>query len=311
MFNIENYLENINCPNCFDNSFKIIKASNYRTINNLENLENVYKSSSDDFLMDQLVECKSCDLQYLNPRINSKIILQSYEDTVDEKHTSQDKYRLITFTKSLKKIIKYLNINDLENKFFLDIGSASGVFLKAIKNFGFKEEGYEPSKWMVEYGRKNYGININQGTISNLDQNKKFDFISFWDVLEHVTDINETLRKIEKVSKQKTILIINVPDNKSFTCKLMKNSWPFYLNVHLYYFNKQTIQKVLSRYNFKLLESFPHWQYLGLGYLCRRASKHLKIFLYFEKLLNFFKLSNIPIPYNMGQTTFIFEKESE
>ncbi len=311
MFNIQNYLENIDCPNCFNNSFKVIRVSNYKNINNEDSLKNIYKSSADDALIDQLVECKNCDLQYLNPRIHSKIIMKSYEDVVDEAHISQDKFRLMTFRKSLKKIIKYLKVQNFENKFFLDIGSASGVFLKVAKNFGFKEEGYEPSKWMVEIGKKNYDVNINQGSIFDVNENKKFDFISFWDVLEHVTDLDKTLKKLQKVSKNNSILIINVPDNKSLICKLMKKSWPFYLNVHLYYFNEKTIKILFDKYNFNLIKSYTHWQYLGLGYLCKRASKYIKIFSYFEKLFCFLKLSNIPIPYNMGQTTFIFKKESE
>ena len=308
MFNIEDYLEKINCPCCYKNSFKIIKNSNYKNIDNLEKLKNVYKSSSDDLLIDQLVECDFCSFQYLNPRINSKIILDSYQDIIDENHISQDKFRLKTFSKSLKKIIKFLNLKNFNDKFFLDIGSASGIFLKALKDLGFNEEGYEPSKWMVSYGKKNYKVNINQGFINDLNEDKKFDFISFWDVLEHVTDLDKTLKKVEKLSKKKCYLIINVPNNNSLACKLMKKKWPFYLNVHLYYFSKKTLENILLKYNFRLVKSFPHWQYLSLGYICIRGSKYIKILKFFGKFFNFLKLSNVSIPYNMGQTTFIFEK---
>ncbi len=308
MFNIKEYLEEINCPCCFRNSFKILKNSNYQKIENLEKLKEIYKSSSNDLLIDQLVECNYCSFQYLNPRIKSEIIMQSYEDVIDETHISQDKFRLKTFTKSLNKIIKLLNLQKINDKYFLDIGSASGIFLKVAKDLGFKEEGYEPSKWMADYGKKNYKINIYQGSIDDLDQNKKFDFISFWDVLEHVTDLDKTLGKVKKVSKENSFLIINIPDNDSFACKFMKKKWPFYLNVHLYYFSRMTLEKVLQQYNFRFVNSFPHWQYLSLGYLCKRASKYMKIFKYIEKFFDFLRLSNVSIPYNLGQTTFIFKK---
>ena len=161
---------------------------------------------------------------------------------------------------------------------------------------------------MVNYGKENYKININQGFIDNVNENKKFDLISFWDVLEHVTDLDKTLKKVEKISKKNSFLIINVPDNDSFACKLMKKKWPFYLNVHLYYFDKKSLEKILLKHNFKLIKSFPHWQYLSLGYVCTRGSKYIRILRYFEKFFKFLKLSNVSIPYNMGQTTFIFEK---
>tara|TARA_B100000780_G_C21069201_1_gene430138 strand:- start:390 stop:1328 length:939 start_codon:yes stop_codon:yes gene_type:complete len=307
MFNIQNFIEEIYCPNCNKNSYVVIKNSNYLKINSLEDLKNIYRSSADELLIDQLVKCINCNLQYLNPRVNSKIIIESYEDNIDETHISQDVSRIETFTKSLKKIIKIFDIKNFEEKSFLDIGSASGACLRSIKNFGFKEEGYELSKWMVEYGKKKYDVNINQGSIANVGENKRFDLISFWDVLEHVTELDETLKKVKKISKDNGFIIINVPNIKSLACTIMGNRWPFYLNVHLYYFSKDTIKTLLKKYNFDLVDHFPHWQYLELGYLCKRAKKYMKIFNYVEKLILFLRLSNISIPYNIGQTTFIFK----
>ena len=65
------------------------------------------------------------------------------ENNVDETHISQDKLRIKTFSKNLKKIIRILDIKNLENKSFLDIGSASGACLKSLQDLGFQEEGYE------------------------------------------------------------------------------------------------------------------------------------------------------------------------
>ena len=308
MFNIKNYLEEIDCPNCSLNSYKIIKRSNYSEVTKLEDILKIYRSSGDDFLFDQMVKCKNCEFQYLNPRINSKIIFDSYKLNSDEIHVGQDKNRIKTFKKSIKKIINNLKIDKLHLYKFLDIGSASGAFLKTIKDFGFSEEGYEPSKWMVEYGKKNYNVNIKQGSIKNVNDTNKYDFISFWDVLEHVTNLNETLTKVQKISKKNTILIINVPNVDSVACKLTGLKWPFYLNVHLYYFSNSSIKKILKKYNFELVKSFPHFQYLEIGYLCSRAKKYLSFFSILEKIFSIFGMTNLPIIYNLGQTTFVFKK---
>ena len=55
---------------------------------------------------------------------------------------------------------------------------------------------------MVNYGKEKYEININQGFIDNISDNKKFDLISFWDVLEHVTDLDKTLKKSIQYPKE-------------------------------------------------------------------------------------------------------------
>ena len=151
MFDINDYLENLNCPSCFKSSYKIIKSSNYLNIKNLNDLKDIYKSSGDELLIDQLVECDQCKFRYLNPRIKSEIIVSAYSENEDETHVVQDIHRYKTFKKSIKKIINLLKINNVKDKTFLDIGSASGICLKAIKDLGFKEEGFELSKWMVNY----------------------------------------------------------------------------------------------------------------------------------------------------------------
>ena len=195
MFDINNFLETLDCPNCKKKKYKIVKKSNYINVNSLNDLVSIYKSSGDELLLDQLVECDDCNFQYLNPRIKSEIIFNSYAENEDETHILQDKLRYITFKKSIKKIIRLLKIKEIENKKFLDIGSASGICLKSIKDLGFQEEGYEPSKWMVNYGRIKYQVNLKSGTINDVDINNKYDLISLWDVLEHVTDLNSTLKK--------------------------------------------------------------------------------------------------------------------
>jgi 2-polyprenyl-3-methyl-5-hydroxy-6-metoxy-1,4-benzoquinol methylase len=307
MFNINSYLELINCPLCNSNIFSIKKKSQYSNVKNVEELFSIYKSSGDELMLDQLVSCSTCSFEYLNPRIKSEIILKSYAENQDIDHISQDKLRYKTFANSMKKILAKVNMRNTENIKFLDIGSASGIFLKVIKDMGFNEIGFEPSNWMVNFGKKNYNVNIKQGLIQNVESNK-YDFISFWDVLEHVTDLQGTLEKVDELTKKDSYLIINVPDIDSYAKKIMKFNWPFYLNVHLYYFRKKTLEKAMNKYNFKLVYNFSHWQYLELEYILNRASKYFNFFSLVKKIANYLGLSKIILPYNMGQTTFIFKK---
>lgn len=310
-FNINDYLEKINCPGCNWNEFKILRKSKYANIKNYEDLIKIYKSSADELLLDQLCKCNKCELVYLNPRIKSEIIYQSYTDNLDEQHISQDEQRFKTFEKSLKKIIKRNKIKNYQNKKFLDIGSASGIFLKVLKLFKFDEEGYEPSKWMTEYGKKKYLVNLNNGSINDVKSANKYDFISFWDVLEHVTGLNETINKIDQLAKKNCTLIINVPAIDTFACKVLRSKWPFYLNVHLYYFTEKTLKNLFLNKNFYLVDKFPHFQYLKLDYLLLRASKYFKLFKIFYLMVRGNFLGNISIPYNVGQTTFVFKKHEK
>ena len=57
MFEINNFLETLDCPSCKKKKNKIVKKSNYTNINSLNDLISIYKSSGDELLLDQLVEC--------------------------------------------------------------------------------------------------------------------------------------------------------------------------------------------------------------------------------------------------------------
>ena len=209
MFDINNYLETLDCPNCKKKKYKIVKKSNYTNINSLNDLVSIYKSSGDELLLDQLVECDECNFQYLNPRIKSEIIFNSYAENEDETHILQDKLRYITFKKSIKKIIRLLKIKEIENKKFLDIGSASGICLKSIKDLGFQEEGYEPSKWMVNYGRNKYQVNLKSGTINDVDINNKYDLIVYDNFPNFINDNNI----IEKSNNKDEKPLLFIPPN--------------------------------------------------------------------------------------------------
>ena len=106
----ETFLETIECPICSSKDYKVIKKNNYSEMN-LNNLLKTYNSSSDSKLIDQLVECFQCRLVYLNPRIKSNIILESYSEAVDPKFVSQNPMRMKTFRNFFYRWIKKHNIN--------------------------------------------------------------------------------------------------------------------------------------------------------------------------------------------------------
>ena len=90
--------------------------------------------------------------------------------------------------------------------------------------------------------------------------------------------------------------------------KVLKNKWPFYLSVHLYYFNLESLMKIFSK-EFEFKKQFAHFQVLSLGYVLSRAKKYFKIFFLGEKIVNTLKIYDVSVKYNMGQTTFIFKKK--
>lgn len=297
--------EKIKCPICKSLNFSVLKKRE-KIFSNIKKIKKFYYSSSDHKLIDQLIKCNKCNFIYLNPRINSNIIFNSYMNTPDKEFIKYNKSRIETFKKNFKKVINAIKIKNKRKFKILDIGTGGGAFLLAGKKLGFNVSGLEPNKWLVNQARKKYKIDIFQGTIEKFKSNKKYDLICFWDVFEHVVDLNITLRICKKLLNSNGYLLLNVPDHGSLARKILRYNWPFYLNVHLYYFEKKTIQKLLAKYNFKLEKDFIHFQKLPLKYILKRASNYFKFFKIIHKI--FPKKLNFDLWYNMGQKLYLFKK---
>jgi 2-polyprenyl-3-methyl-5-hydroxy-6-metoxy-1,4-benzoquinol methylase len=294
--------ELVKCPLCKKNNYEVIINSQKKKEFTKSYIKNVFNSSSSVF-DDQVVKCKNCKFIYLNPRIKQKIIDKSYSFSKDRKFISQNKNRIKTFKNTLSLISNQI---DFSNKKILDIGSGGGAFLKACKDRNITAEGIEPNKWLVNYSKKKYGINISTKNLNKI--NKTYHIVSLFDVLEHIPNIKLAINKIYKLVKKDGFLIINVPDHNSLARKILKKNWPFYLTVHLHYFDKKSLSKLLDK-KFKLFYSKSYWQVLELSYVLERGSKYFRILKMLNQIIIFLGLGKISLKYNMGQTLFIFKKK--
>ncbi len=307
---LTNYLETLRCPLCQDDQYTVIIKADYPSNVGEEALLKFYSSSSDHQLMDQLVCCKTCTFYYLNPRIKSSIILESYKSAVDPTFIEQDPMRIHTFSRSLKKVLRRFHITPDRSKTVLDVGSAGGAFLKAATDLGFSGVGVEPSQWLCEAGRTTYGLDLRPGFLSDHSfPPQSFFMITLWDVLEHMTDPEPVLGSLHGLLKNNGYLLVNVPNYDSWARRLMQRKWPFFLSVHLSYFTDESLTRLLDRCGFRLIEITPHFQTLALGYAVKRAAGILPLIKPFEKLLNWIGLGRVPFVYNMGQSLFVAQKK--
>lgn len=300
------YFDTLQCPICNEKKFNVLIKKKNQNLS-LKELQELY-SSSNNFFNDQVVECISCKFIYINPRVKEKIILEGYENVIDKKFITQDNLREKTFKSALNKLKKFIQFKNLPKG--LDVGTASGNFLKVCNDNQINIEGIEPNKWMVDNLKKKTKLTVYHGSFENFKFEKKYDVIFFWDVLEHVFNLKLTINKINDILNLNGYLVINAPDYDSYARKILGIKWPFYLSVHLYYFNKTSLDQLLGK-NFSFVKKYPHFQFLELNYVLERAIKYfsfLRIFLPFSKIL---KLNKLPIKYNVGQTTFIYKKNRD
>lgn len=126
----------------------------------------------------------------------------------------------------------------------LDIGCGTGEFLKLAKNHKWEVKGIEPNEKARNLGFQK-GIDIKE----NIEQCEGlvFDVVTLWHVLEHLPNLENTIQKIEAFVKPGGVLIIAVPNFKSFDAKYYKNYWAAYdAPRHLWHFSKNSMPALFS-----------------------------------------------------------------
>lgn len=113
----------------------------------------------------------------------------------------------------VRSINKYLNGN-VES--IVDLGTADGMMLDTLSKIykSAKCVGVEYNKGLYEYAKKTYThLEFINGDIQKMDfDDNQFDVAVATAVLEHVVDMEETLKEIKRVLKPGGILVVTCPD---------------------------------------------------------------------------------------------------
>jgi len=260
-----------------------------------------YRSSSDDICRDQVVRCRDCDLVYINPRPPLEHIHQGYAEAVDETYVSQAEGRLHAFRRLARQISR---LKDPGGRRLLDVGAAAGFFLVAAREQGWKVEGIELSSWLADWAKQHFDLTIHTAPLqAGQFPPNHFDVITMFDVLEHVEDPTATVRIVRKVLKDDGLFVLSYPDWGSIFARLLKRRWWFLLSVHLYYFTRQTIRRLLEQNGFEVIAMQRLYPSLQLGYLFER----LEVYSPFVgrslgSIARALRLHDRSIPYYASQT---------
>jgi SAM-dependent methyltransferase len=307
MSQTDDALEYTNCNLCGCDDYAVVYEADLDS-RNYGDLEAAFRSSGDETLVDQVVKCNHCGLIYVNPRLKPDVVLEAYAQGSDEAFVAQNKGRELTFGKCLDKVERYHEKGDGER--LLDIGTAGGAFLHVAQRRGWEVSGCEPNRWLCDWCLENYGIQIQSGSL--FDQNYtagSFDVVSLWDVLEHTPDPRKVIGETHRLLDAGGHLVINYPDIGSMVAKLMGRKWVFLLSVHLFYYTRSTIVRLLESEGFDVEGIHPHYQSLPLGYIFQRAGAYVGGIAHLgRKVAQVTRMADLLVPYWMGQTLVVARK---
>ena len=128
-----------------------------------------------------------------------------------------------------------------------------------------------------------------------------FDIVTSWDVLEHFTDPLSELRKMNEKLKQGGILAFSTLNIKNWFPRVMKENWPWLMDMHLYYFEEEVINDMLGKSGFKLLLVDKYCHFITLDYfLVKLSSLGIPGMGFFQRLIPNKILRELRIPFSFG-----------
>ena len=206
-----------------------------------------------------IVICKNCGLIQMNPRMTQEAYNHFYNTEQKKlyigKNIVNDEYFKSQYIRG-KAIFRFLqeklkiNINNLN---ILEIGTSAGGILKYFKDKGNKVCGCDLCSEYIEFGKKQYGLNLFVGTIEDMDIKQTPDIVIYSHVIEHILNPIDELIKLKSIINNKSYIYIELPGVKYLTHSYNMDFLRQIQNAHVYYFTLTTLKNVLEKAGYDLI----------------------------------------------------------
>ena len=211
----------------------------------------------------RLVRCRHCGLIYQDPRPSPREIIDHYPEqyaryiTLDEPASLGQR---LSQRHEINRRCQRVNRYHPAPGRLLDVGCATGLFLRGIRELEWQVAGVELSDHAASYARQNFGLDVKTGTLEEAAfASGSFDVVTMWDVIEHVFDPKATLMEVARVLRPGGIIVASTPNPNSVEARLFGPYWIGWERPrHLHLFTTSVMSNFLEDAGFTLLgfESF-------------------------------------------------------
>ena len=170
------------------------------------------------------VQCIRCSLVYTNRILSQKALNEYYKKSKNyfsEAYTNKNNINLRN--NLIKPKIKFVE-KYAKGKQWLDVGAAEGTTVDLARKEGFQAEGIEISETSRKFAKKFRKIELLPYTLESFysKNTKKWDVISFYGVIDVVSNPVEILHLARKMLSKKGIIVVQVPNYESGSTLVQK-----------------------------------------------------------------------------------------
>ena len=120
------------------------------------------------------------------------------------------------------------------------------------------------------------------------------------------------MRTVREVVKDDGLFVLSYPDWGSIFARVLKRRWWFLLSVHLYYFTRKTIRRLLEENGFEVIRMQRLYPSLQIGYLFERLEPYSpRIGRALKSTARLLGIHDRSIPYYASQTLVFTRPKAE
>ena len=230
-----------------------------------------------------VVRCDSCELMFVGECRQVQETEEFFRtDHVVKEEDTQKFY--VNFRKdSLEREAQVIRRLKPDGGRILDVGTASGYFLKAFDDSGnWDAVGVEPSAVSTRFAREHFGLNVHEGYLSEQEFDAdSFDVVTSLDAFNCHRSPNEDLSEIFRLLKPGGVFAIEIPGQNYrmltgsgplcrlfFGCSLRLNA-----GVNFYFYTTQALVTMAARAGFELSDSYAESTPLNGSFVSRLAKQ--------------------------------------
>jgi 2-polyprenyl-3-methyl-5-hydroxy-6-metoxy-1,4-benzoquinol methylase len=203
----------------------------------------------------------------MRPKLSPEELVREYSQVVDPVYLDNFPARLVTFQRTLARVRSHFPAGAS----VLEVGSYCGAFLKVAREAGLDVIGLEPSAWAIDQARRATDARVIHGTLDDLPRGlAPFDVVAAWDVVEHFADPVGELEKVNRILANNGSFVFCTLMIDNWFPRVVGSRWPWFMDMHLFYFTRETIAQVLNRAGFVVAESMPYLHITTPEYLLRK-----------------------------------------
>lgn len=217
-------------------------------------------------------ECRACGLRFLDPQPDDATLGRIYSEEYFLGEPGADAEVRVS---ALKRATAALYVDALRSCLgaaegrLLEVGCGRGELLLEARTRGFEVAGLEISPHAAATANRLLGADrVTVGAFDNLDlPPDTFDAVVFADVIEHVRDPLEFLRRMHRLLKAGGLAFLITPTLDSVSARVLGRHWMEYKVEHLFYFGSRSMRVALRRSGFVDVTVAANLKVLSVDYL--------------------------------------------